>query len=276
MSRPHDDITVIVTNFNYGRYLEEAVASALGQRGGAPRVIVVDDGSTDPETLGVLERLPGSVDVPRQANAGVVAARNAGLRLAETPLMLVLDADDRLPPGALAALRAPLDAEPGLGFSYGITRFFDAWEGVLHMPPYDPYRLLYRHTISLTALMRRELVRDVGGFDPSFAGYEDWEFWLNALRAGWRGRRVEEVTLEYRRHGDSKLSADRLEYHRWYRQLRAKHAELYRRRAEFARESNLTALGRAVYRWWWGARPVPARVEHALHSLLWARRAGAR
>jgi glycosyltransferase involved in cell wall biosynthesis len=273
MSRRHDDITVIVTNFNYGRYLEEAVASALAQEGGAPRVIVVDDGSTDPETQVALERLPSSVLVHRQANQGVVAARNAGLALADTPLVLTLDADDRLPPGALAALKPPLDADPGLGFTYGIMRFFDQWHGEVPMPPYDPYRLLYRHTIAPTALMRSALVSDVGGFDADFAGYEDWEFWLAALRAGWRGKRVDAVTFDHRRHGASKLGRDRLEYHRWYRLLRAKHADLYARRREFARESDLGPVGRAVYRWWWGARPVPARVEHAAHSLLWARQA---
>ena len=137
------------------------------------------------------------------------------------------------------------------------------------MPPYDPYRLLHRHTIGTTALMRRELVAAVGGFDPEFEGYEDWEFWLHALREGWRGRRVEEVTLEYRRHGSTKLSADRRGYHQWYRRLRDKHGALYARSSELARESDLSPVGRAVYRWWWGARPVPARVEHALHSVLW-------
>jgi glycosyltransferase involved in cell wall biosynthesis len=266
----HDDVTVVVTNFNYGRFLEEAVASALGQDGGPPRVLVVDDGSTDPHTLAVLDALPDGVRVHRQANAGVAAARNTGLALADTPYLILLDADDRLRPDALATLRAPLRADPQLGFTYGITRFFGLWEGEMTMPPYDPYKLLYRHTIGTTCLMRRELVDAVGGFDPEFRGYEDWEFWVHALREGWRGRRVDEVTLEYRRHGPTKLSADRRDYRHWYRRLREKHATLYARSAELARESDMSAPGRAMYRWWWGARPVPARLEHALHTLLWS------
>jgi glycosyltransferase involved in cell wall biosynthesis len=267
----HADVTVVVTNFNYGRFLEEAVRSALDQHGGPPRVIVVDDGSTDAHTLEVLDRLPKSAQVHRQANAGVAHARNAGLRLAQTPYLMILDADDRLRPGALQALRPPLDEDEdrALGFTYGITRFFGLWEGEMTMPPYDPYKLLYRHTIGATTLMRRELVEAVGGYDPDFAGYEDWEFWLHALSEGWRGQRVDEVTFEYRRHGETKLSADRRHYHRWYKRLRAKHARLYAQRAQLARESELSPVGRAVYRWWWGARPLPAHVEHALHTLLW-------
>jgi glycosyltransferase involved in cell wall biosynthesis len=265
----HDDVTVVVTNHDYGRFLEEAVASALNQDDGPPRVVVVDDGSTDRQTLEILDGLQAAVQVHRQANAGVVAARNAGLALADTPYVLILDADDRLRPRALTALREPLDADPGLGFAYGITRFFGLWEGEMTMPPYDPYKLLYRHTIGATALMRRELVDAVGGFDPAFHGYEDWEFWLHALHAGWRGRRVEEITLEYRRHGSTKLRADRREYRHWYRRLREKHGALYARQSELARESGVSMLDRAIYRWWWGARPVPARAEHALHTLLW-------
>jgi glycosyltransferase involved in cell wall biosynthesis len=265
----HDDITVVITNHDYGRFLHEAIASALGQDGGPPRVILVDDGSTDPATLAALENVPPAVKVHRQANAGVVAARNAGLMLADTPHLLILDADDRLRSGALTALRAPLDADPRLGFAYGITRFFGLWEGEMTMPPYDAYKLLYRHTIGATALMRRELVDAVGGFDPEFRGYEDWEFWVHALRQGWRGVRVDEVTLEYRRHGSTKLRADRLHYRHWYRRLREKHAPLYAREAELARESGVSGFDRAVYRWWWGARPLPARAEHALHTVLW-------
>ena len=45
-------------------------------------------------------------------------------------------------------------------------RFFGDWEGELRFPPYDPYALLYRHTIGLSALVRRQVLEDTGGFDP--------------------------------------------------------------------------------------------------------------
>ena len=64
------DVTVVIACFNYGRYVGEAVASALGQEGGPTRVIVVNDGSDDPATLDVLDRLPAEVEVIHQDNAG--------------------------------------------------------------------------------------------------------------------------------------------------------------------------------------------------------------
>ncbi len=267
----NDDVTVVITCFDYGAYLAESVASALAQEGGEPRVMVIDDGSTDAHTLAELARLPPGVELVRQANAGLARARNTGLARVRTRYALVLDADDRLTPDALRRLREPLADDPGLGFSYGLVRFFGAWEGILRMPRYDPYRLLYRHNIGSTALMRRELFEDLGGYDPSFTGYEDWEFWLHALARGWHGRRVEAVTLLYRRHGDTMFAGARARYRSTFRQLRRKHATLYTRagRRRLRAESELGGAARLVYRWWWGVRPLPARVELALQALLW-------
>ena len=266
------DVTVVVTNHNYVRYLPEAVASALDQEGGAPHVIVVDDGSTEPDTDAALAMLPDGVEVVRQANQGLSRARNTGLRMADTPFLIVLDADDCLTPVALRALKGELAGSPELGFAYGITRFFGDWGGILTMPEYDPYRLLYRHMIGSTALMRREVFEATGGFDPEFRGFEDWEFWLHALEHGYEGRRVPVETFLYRRHGETMVSGARRQYRRWYRKLRRKHAALYRRRDELAARSDLGVAGRALYRGYWGPRPVPARVELLAYSLLWGRR----
>ena len=264
------DVTAVVSCFNYGAYLPETVASVLNQEGGAPRVVVVDDGSTDRDTHAALDALPPAVEVVRQANAGVAAARNAGLSRADTPLVLVLDADDRLAPRALRAMREGLDAAPAAGFAYGHHRFIGGWSGELRFPPYDPLRLLDRHLIGATALTRREVIEQTGGFDPGFTAFEDWEFWVNALAHGWRGVRVDAVTLEYRRHGETKLWADRRRYRAARRRLRAKHAALYARRAELAAESDLGTAGRLTYRWFWGVRPVPAALEAAVHRTMWA------
>jgi glycosyltransferase involved in cell wall biosynthesis len=269
------DTTAIVACFNYGAYLRDAVDSLLGQEGGAPHVVVVDDGSTDPATHAALDALPAEVELVRQANAGVVAARNAGLERARASgarYLLFLDADDRLSAGALAAMRGALDQHPEAGFAYGHQRFVGSWDGVMRFPEYDPLRLLDRHLIGLTALVRREVLDDTGGFDPAFEAFEDWELWLNALAHGHRGVRVDAVTLEYRRHAVSKVGGDRRAYRRTRRLLHEKHAALYASRRSLARESSLGRADRLAYRWYWGARPVPARIERALYDLLFRRR----
>src|SRR5262245_844653 len=112
------DVTVVITCFELGAYLGEAVGSALAQPE-PPPVVVVDDGSRQPATLAALDALPEAVELVRQDNRGAAAARNAGLERVRTPYALVLDGDDRLAAGALATLRAALEADPGLGFAYG-------------------------------------------------------------------------------------------------------------------------------------------------------------
>jgi glycosyltransferase involved in cell wall biosynthesis len=266
------DTTAVVPCFNYGAYLREAVDSLLGQEGGAPHVIVVDDGSTDPATQEVIAALPPSVEVLRQENAGLAAARNAGFAMTRTPYVLFLDADDRLAPGALAAMREGLERHPEASFAYGHQRLFGDWNAVIRFPPYDPLRLLDRHLIGPTTLARRELFDDTGGFDPEFGTFEDWEMWLHALAHGHRGVRVDAITHEYRRHGQTMVDDARRAYRRSRRLLREKHTALYASRRELARESSLGPLGKLVYRCYWGPRPLPARVERALYGLVFSRR----
>jgi GT2 family glycosyltransferase len=198
----------------------------------------------------------------------VAAARNAGLARVDTPYWLVLDADDRLAPGALAAMREPLERDPRLGYAFGLMRFFGDRAGVVRFPDFDPYRLLYRHTVGLTALARAEVLEATGGFDPAFPHYEDWELWVNALAHGYEGRRVDAVTLEYRRHGGTKFEEDRRRYRAAWRALRRKHARLYARRDELAARSGLGRAERALCRYFWGPRIVPARIESALYGVL--------
>jgi GT2 family glycosyltransferase len=162
-----------------------------------------------------------------------------------------------------------LVADPALGFAYGLMEQFGALAGVLRFPPYDAYGLLHRHTIGLSALARREVFEQTGGFDPAFGAYEDWELWVHALACGWRGRQVPAVTLHYRRRADSKHGSDRRAYRTAVRRMKAKHRALYARRGELARESSLGPLGRAWYRAFWGPRPVPAALEGAVHRRLW-------
>jgi glycosyltransferase involved in cell wall biosynthesis len=266
------DTTAVVPCFNYGEYLREAVDSLLTQDGGPPHVIVLDDGSTDPGTHEALDALSDEVELVRQENAGLAAARNAAFARTRTPHVLFLDADDRLAPGALAAMREALERHPEASFAYGHQRLFGDWNAVLRFPPYDPLRLLDRHLIGPTALTRREVLDDTGGFDPEFGTFEDWELWLHALAHGHRGVRVDAITHEYRRHGQSMVDDARRAYRRSRRLLRDKHAELYASRRELGRESSLGPAGRLLYRWYWGPRPLPAKLERALYNVLFSRR----
>lgn len=262
------DVAVVIPHYNHGAYLGDAVSSALDQSAGRPRVIVVDDGSTEHSAQVALAELPHEVQVIRQQNAGQAAARNAGAAATDEPLLLFLDADDRLPAEALGALRAALRGDKRAAYAYGRMRYFGAWSGVVEFPDFDPYRMLYRSIVGWLGLIRREAFNDVGGFDQGLTGFEDWDLMLAFLEKGWGAAAVDQVVLEYRKHATSALEADRRNYHQLYRQLRARHPALYSQAHELALASDLSAPGRLVYRTWWAWRPLPARWERAIYSVL--------
>src|SRR5262245_30600148 len=269
----HNDITVIIPCFNHGRFLLESVERALGQEGGPPKVMVVDDGSTDAETLRTLDEGPNEVEVIRQENAWVAAARNAGFENSDSELLLMVDADDRLTSDALDVLRPPLESKPDVGYCYGLMKLIGTWSGVLRFPDFDPYILLHR-SIAGAQLgpVRRRCGEDDGGFDPAIDGYEDWDFCLTALEKGWRGLQIDRVTHEYRKHERSGNEQHRRRYRHVYRQIRAKHAALFARRREFARETDLGPLHRLAYRTYFAWRPIPAPIEKAVYERVLFRR----
>jgi len=271
----HDDITVVIPCFNHGNFVLESVDRAIHQHGGPPKVIVVDDGSTDEETERALEALPKEVELIRQPNSGPAAARNAGFERSSDDLLLMVDADDRLTLDALDTLRPPLESHDDVGYCYGLMKLIGAWSGVLRFPDFDPYILLHRSIAGAQlGLVRRRCWEDAGGFDPAIDGYEDWDFCLSALEKGWRGLQIPQVTHEYRKHERSGEEEHRRRYRQVYRQIRAKHAELFARRPEFAAQSDLGPLHRLAYRTFWAWRPIPARVEKALYRNVLFRRSG--
>ncbi|HET9119895.1 MAG TPA: hypothetical protein VFN72_05130 [Solirubrobacterales bacterium] len=95
---------------------------------------------------------------------------------------------------------------------------------------------------------------------------------MSALEKGWRGLQIDRVTHEYRKHERSGNEEHRRRYRHVYRQIRAKHAALFARRKEFARQTDLGPLHRLAYRTYFAWRPIPAPIEKALYSRVLFRR----
>lgn len=115
MTPPSTVISIVVPTYNYARYLHRALDSILGQWADDLELIIVDDGSTD-NTAQIVQdyvsRYP-SVRYVYQENAGPAAARNHGISLAHGRFILPVDSDDELISGAIAVLRAMVQATPG-------------------------------------------------------------------------------------------------------------------------------------------------------------------
>jgi glycosyltransferase involved in cell wall biosynthesis len=198
-------VSVVVTCYNYARYLPDSVGSVLAQTYRDFEVIVVDDGSTDDSTL-VAERLraehPGErITVVRQANSGQPAiARNAGIARARGAYVLCLDADDMVAPTMLAECAELLEREPSVAIAYTDRRDFDGVEQIVLAGEYDFPRLRHANHLSYCALFRREAWEAVGGYRTNVRGCEDWDFWVAAGARGYAGKRIPRPLFLYRRH----------------------------------------------------------------------------
>lgn len=107
-------VSVVIPSYQRGYILSRAIASALEQTYAAREVIVVDDGSSD-DTRAVVAKFGEHVRYHFQANAGVSAARNVGMRMARGEFIAFLDSDDQWLPWKLELQVAFLRSFPRVG-----------------------------------------------------------------------------------------------------------------------------------------------------------------
>jgi glycosyltransferase involved in cell wall biosynthesis len=208
-------VTVVVTLYNYGRVVGEALASVAASQGIALEVVVVDDASTDDSAesaRAAIERHPwlAAKLIARGANGGLAAARNLGIAHARGGYVFMLDADNAVYPHALARLAAALDEDDGAAFAYGIIERFDAAGStdLMSWHPWDPQRFRQGNYIDAMAMARKGALEGVGGFteDNRLFGWEDFALWCSFAQAGLRGRLVPEILCRYRTNRHSMIA----------------------------------------------------------------------
>ena len=149
MSEPRG-VSIIIPNYNYGRFIGEAIDSALAQTHAPVEVIVVDDGSTD-ESRAVIKSYGDRIKAVFQENAGQTRACCTGFRLVTNPIVMFLDSDDRLVPEAAAL--AARDWPDGVSKKQFRLQTLNAYGELL-----DNYWPKYPSETT-AAMMRSELLR---------------------------------------------------------------------------------------------------------------------
>lgn len=227
MSRPR--VSVVIPCYNSGATLPQTLASLRAQSWPDLEIVVVDDGSSDPETMAVLEGLD-DVALVRQPNAGLPAARNAGFRAASGELVLPLDADDWLEPDAVERLaRTLLEADDDIGFAFAHLALEGEASGVLRKR-YNLFEQLFLNQLPYCVMIRRALWREIGGYDEAMRqGYEDWEFNIRLGLAGHFGRETPAPLFHYRVSSTGMLMAQSSRrHHGLWRYIQRKHRDAYR------------------------------------------------
>ena len=212
-------ISVIITAFNYGRYLPDAVnsliggPSALGMR--EPQtfqsfeIVIVDDGSTD-ETREVGEQLAdpwkGIRFIRRDQRGGSAAAANTGIRASFGKYVTVLDADDMMQPTRLEKLYRTAEQNPH-SVVYDDLQYFKRGKlgEVLELSNYDFEIVLYKNLMHKGIFFERAAFDAVGGYPERMnEGREDWAMNVALGAKGYCGVHVAEPLYLYRREGQNR------------------------------------------------------------------------
>jgi glycosyltransferase involved in cell wall biosynthesis len=210
MSTEPSLVTVVIPCFNHGQFVREAIRSVEKCDPGVYELIIVNDGSTDPETLRVMKELEDEGHhVINQSNQGLAMARNNGIRAGRGRYLLPLDADNLIRPRYLYAGIEILDKHQDVAVVYGKPAYFGELTGRAFDigGEFDLRRLLQDNYIDACTVLRRSAFEATGGYDSKMPtpGYEDWDLWLTLAARGHRFYFVDEELFDYRIRHDSMI-----------------------------------------------------------------------
>ncbi|MBS2966092.1 glycosyltransferase [Actinocrinis puniceicyclus] len=190
-------VSVVIPCYRYGHFLEQSVGSALtGQDGIDVKVLIIDDASPD-DSADAARRIakadPRVEVLVHERNKGHLATYNEGLlEWADGDYTVLLSADDRLTPAALVRAAALLDAHPNVGFVYGHPvrfetdrplppartqgRGWSVWPGRWWLE--KRFRAGHGCITSPEVVVRTDLQRRLGGYDPRLPHSGDIEMWM--------------------------------------------------------------------------------------------------
>ncbi len=247
-------VSIVINNFNYARYLEQAIGSALSQTWENIEVIVVDDGSTD-NSRKIIERYKEQCTVILKANGGQASAFNAGLRMVRGEYLLILDSDDYLYPraietfieqfpenGARVYCRARLvdgDGKDIVVTAAEMKRYYRDFEGDL----FEHVRLGgdFFWSPTSTNIIRADVVKAIGEIpEEDFRISADAYLLVNASLHG-AVKSIDTELVAYRIHSNNNF-ASRTQSYNDAKQLARSIDDYYRRRILFARPCQLKGV----------------------------------
>lgn len=229
-------VTIITPFYDTGPVFHETARSVLQQSFQQWEWLIVNDGSTDPEALSILEeyrdRDPRIRVIDHSSNQGPSAARNTAYRAARTQYVVQLDSDNLLEPTAVEKWCWFLESYPEYAFVKGFSVGFGAQEYLWQQGFHNGRAFLDDNRVDATSMLRKAVHQAVEGYDEAIRdGLEDWDFWLCCASFGYWGSTIPEYLDWYRRrptHTDRWLKWDNEKEQRAFRaKLRQRYPHLW-------------------------------------------------
>jgi len=224
------DVSIIMPCYNHGQYIYEAIDSVLNQTFQNFEIVIINDGSTDPQTIEILKNIHHpKIKVLHTSNQGLASARNNGIREAQAPIILPLDSDDKIAPTYLEKSVKILQSNEEIGIVYCLAEFFGEKHGKWLLPEYSLKEMLFHNLIFHCAFFWRSDWEKLNGYNPNMKyGWEDWDFWLSIISTGKKVHRIPEVLHEYRVRKSSMVHAmTELDKVKMHAQIFRNHQDFY-------------------------------------------------
>ena len=202
-------ISIITPYYNTEDFFLETVTSIKNQSLQSWEWVIVDDGSTDQQSVNRLTMVAAKderIKLIRQTNAGPSSARNTAFRNTKGRYICLLDSDDMLEPTYLEKAAWFLDSNPEFGFCNFYSVIFGEQEYLWTTGFERGKAHLQANSGPPISVIRRSVYAECGGFDESIRfGHEDWDFWLAIAKAGHWGYTIPEFQQWYRKRGDGRF-----------------------------------------------------------------------
>ena len=213
--QPKDLVSICVTNFNYSQFLPDCLNSLAAQTHKNLDLVVVDDRSTDGQSVAIatdwLEanaaRFYRATLIVHCRNQGPSEARNTAFRNALGEYVFIIDADNEAYPRAIgrlyaAAIGGPFDA------TYSQLEIFGDRKAIGSADIWDPEAVRENNYVDVMGIVRKSAWQAVDGYSHIDEGWEDYDFWLKFVDAGFNPGYVPEILCRYRVHGRSRTATE--------------------------------------------------------------------
>lgn len=206
----HPKVSIIVPCYNQAQYLDECLYTVLNQTTEDWECIIVNDGSPDntEEIAKKWTEKDGRFQYVSKQNGGLSSARNAGVKLAISELILPLDADDKIGENYVSLATGLFYQNQNIKVVYCEAEKFGIEAGHWQLSPFSMQTLATINPIFCSAVFRKKDWEKAGGYDESMMdGLEDWEFWISILKNGGTVHKINEVCFFYRIRENSMIQS---------------------------------------------------------------------
>jgi glycosyltransferase involved in cell wall biosynthesis len=205
-------LSIVITCYNLGEYLQEAIDSIKQYTyPDEYEIILVNDGSTDAKTNSILEEIvkyDSKINYINQPNLGLAKARNNGIKKAKGEYIIPLDADNKLRTEFIAQTINILNNNPDIDIVHGNAQNFGNKTDIWQSKPFYFPEMLINSYIDACAGFRKSTWEKMNGYDENMPvmGFEDWDLWLRMGNAGCHFKYVNEIFFDYRIRDNSMLA----------------------------------------------------------------------